>query len=354
MEPAQVADRIEINDVITAYTRAVDTADWEALREVFTADATAQGQVRWDPDVGSLWENAPGRPTGVGAEPRVAVGHADLAGIAQALVDRGPADVAAGRETALDALLRLVDSSLWSVDPFGHVGEEHLSLLIGHPIAVVRAELRLELRERVQDPDLAVVRVPVRLGSLAHWQDGLLGYYVDDDWRTFRPTHVAAAQRARPPAPFLGGIEEVPDIGAFSATARPVEHPFVHPSGLLHVVPGVTYRLTLLMEPGTVVHATAGLVPRKSIGLRRDWQTGLAQLAPTFRFGPVLRDPQQIRMPIAADLGGAWTWTHRTDVDRWAEEEVVHAGHEALLPPDPAVAQEGWLRFTPTEEDSDG
>ncbi|MEZ4470809.1 MAG: hypothetical protein R3F60_08425 [bacterium] len=103
------------------------------------------------------------------------------------------------------------------------------------------------------------------------------------------------------------------------------------------------------------MHATAGLLPRKSIGLRREWLTGLAKLAPTFRFGPVLRDPQQIRMPIAADLGGAWTWTHRTEVDRWAEEEVVHAGHEALLPPDPVVAQEGWLRFTPTEEEgSDG
>ena len=39
MDLAQVADRIAITDVITAYTRAVDTADWGALNAVFTEDA---------------------------------------------------------------------------------------------------------------------------------------------------------------------------------------------------------------------------------------------------------------------------------------------------------------------------
>ncbi|MFS3127370.1 nuclear transport factor 2 family protein [Nocardioides sp. Bht2] len=40
MELTEVADRIEITDVITRYTRAVDTRNWEALhRDVFTADA---------------------------------------------------------------------------------------------------------------------------------------------------------------------------------------------------------------------------------------------------------------------------------------------------------------------------
>jgi hypothetical protein len=78
----------------------------------------------------------------------------------------------------------------------------------------------------------------------------------------------------------------------------------------------------------------------------------LAKMAPTFRFAPVLRDPQQIRMPIPAEIGAAWTWTHRADVDRWAEEEIVHAGHEALLPPDPVTASEGWLKMTPKELDA--
>ena len=35
-----ISDRIEIDDLITTYTRAVDTLDWPRFDTVFTADAT--------------------------------------------------------------------------------------------------------------------------------------------------------------------------------------------------------------------------------------------------------------------------------------------------------------------------
>jgi hypothetical protein len=45
-----VSDRIEIDDLLTRYTRALDTGHWDALDEVFTADAqidyTATGGIR--------------------------------------------------------------------------------------------------------------------------------------------------------------------------------------------------------------------------------------------------------------------------------------------------------------------
>ena len=84
--------------------------------------------------------------------------------------------------------------------------------------------------------------------------------------------------------------------------------------------------------------------------MRREWVTGaLAKLAPTFRFGPVLVDPKHIRMPIAAELNGTWTWDHRTDVITWANDPVTHATQDALLQPDPPVASEGWLQLNPPE-----
>ena len=64
----------------------------------------------------------------------------------------------------------------------------------------------------------------------------------------------------------------------------------------------------------------------------REWVTdALAKIAPTFRFGPVLVDPKHIRMPIAAELNGTWTWDHRTDVITWASDPVTHATQDALL-----------------------
>jgi hypothetical protein len=325
--------------------------------EVFDAEGNAVGQLRHDPDHGAVWELAPGRPTAVGASPREAIPHPEVGAMTAALLALGMADAKAGRVPALLELLRVVDSTRWTIDPFGHVGEEHLALLIGHPIAVVAATIQIEVREPVAGTDVPVTRVPVRLGALSHWQDGLFGYFAAGDYQRFRCAAAAAFARPGGADGFLGPIGAVPDYAArFAADvsgdagATPVVHPYIDTSGVLWVVPGIEVPLLLLLEPHAVVYATTGLLPRKQLGVLREWMApALARMAPTFRFGPVLRDPKQIRMPIPADIGAAWTWTHRADVDRWQEEDVVHAGHEALLPPDPAEASEGWLKLAPKE-----
>ena len=54
--------------------------------------------------------------------------------------------------------------------------------------------------------------------------------------------------------------------------------------------------LTLLVEPHTTVHATMGLLPRKEIGVRREWvAAGLAALAATLPLGPGARQPEADR-----------------------------------------------------------
>lgn len=332
--------------------------------EFFDAAGGALGQLRLHPRLGAEWELAPGRPSTVGGTPGAAIPQSQLAAIAQALVDRGLDDVDEdpGRETALAALLRVIDSTLWTVDPYAATGEEHLSLLIGHPVAVLRAVVRLDVAEPVPDVGNEQVAVPVRLGALTQWKDGLFGYFVGDDFDHFRCVRSEAAELAldSPRNGFLGSVTEarsyygryLDDLAAGDDPGSPVVHPYIDREGLLWLVPGQTHTLTLLVEPHAVVHATAGLLPRKEIGLRREWiADALAAIAPTFRYGPVLRDPREVRMPIAADIGGAWTWTHRADVDVWAEEPVSHDGGEAILPPDPAVAQEGWLRLDLEEEE---
>ncbi len=39
MDLREISDRLEIQDVLTRYTRAIDTGEWDALDSVFTADA---------------------------------------------------------------------------------------------------------------------------------------------------------------------------------------------------------------------------------------------------------------------------------------------------------------------------
>jgi hypothetical protein len=324
--------------------------------EFFDVDGSNLGFVRPQDDSAVMWEEAPGQPSTAGKDPAIAIPNPHAAGIASTLVRWGIADagVPGEQDGALQAILRVIDSTLWSVDPYGHSGDEHLALLVGHPVVIVRARLTLQLEEPIQ-PDLANLTViPVRLGALAHWQDGLFGYFVNDDYTRLFCSDAAAAGLARQIGPgqgFLGPINSVPDqLTNFAANTgkNPITHPYLDTSGSFEMRPNQTVDLTLLMEPNSVVHATAGLLPRKEIGLRRDWTSdALAKLSPTFRFGPVLVDPQRIRMPIPVDLNGTWSWDYRADANTWAELPVTNATQDALLPPDPPSGTEGWLRLSP-------
>jgi hypothetical protein len=39
VDPNEISDRLEIEDLLTRYTRAIDTGEWDRLDEVFTPDA---------------------------------------------------------------------------------------------------------------------------------------------------------------------------------------------------------------------------------------------------------------------------------------------------------------------------
>jgi len=370
-------DATEANDATSPVCGFVLPNHLDGDLQFYAADGVGLGTVRFDggrleaggntvAGAGVVWEDSPGQPTNLGSAPSGTIRDPHLAGIAQGLLDWGVVDAtpdAPAVDTALSSLLRIVDSALWSVDPFGHIGEEHLALLVGHPVAVLRAMIRVEVDEPVT-PDLVQgIRVPVRIGALAHWQDGLLGYFVGEDYRTLHVPDPAAADFARPIGPhegFNGQASTTSDYYTNFATdlgvvaqpgATPVDHPYVDLSGVLWVQPQQDVWLTLLMEPHSVVHATTGFLPRKEIGMRRSWVApGLSRLAPVFRFGPVLVDPKLIRMPIAADIRGTWSWNHRADATTWAEDPIVNSTGDARIPPDPSEGQEGWLKLTPEEE----
>lgn len=363
-------DAAEATDAVSPLCGFVLPNHLDGDLQFHAADGTGLGAVRFDGGLagdgaGVVWEDSPGQPTRIGASPSATITDPHLAGIAQGLLDWGAVDAtpdAPSADTALSALLRIVDASLWSVDPFGHIGEEHLALLVGHPIAVMRALVRVEVDEPVTPDLVRGTRVPVRIGALAHWQDGLLAYFVDDDYRTLHVPDPAAADFARPVGPnqgFNGQASTTSDYYAKFAQdlgveagkgATPVDHPYVDTTGVLWVQPQQDVWLTLLMEPHSVVHATTGFLPRKDIGMRRAWVApGLARLAPVFRFGPVLVDPKVIRMPVAADIRGTWSWSHRSTPTAWADEPIVGSAGDARIPPDPSEGQEGWLKLTPED-----
>ncbi len=329
----------------------------EAL-ELMDGRGTSLGQLQPSDDGRTLeWQGVPGQQEPMGAPPRIT--QPQVASFVNGLLQWGLRDpeLAASddppSETALSALLRMVDATLWSTDPVGRAGSEHLSVIIGHPLALVRAELRLEV-ERGDDSraiytdaraEFERTPFPVRLGELLALDDGLMGYFINDDYARFYPIHESLAPKARPSGPnqgFLGSAAVAPDM-----TPIPVEHPYIDRTPLVHIRPGQRIVLTLLVDPRGAVNVTSGIVPRKKIELMREHiAPALDAMALTFRVGPVLVDPDTIRMPLPAEIKGGWTWVRKVNVTTWQEDPVVKATQDALLPDVPALLSEGWLKIS--------
>lgn len=333
--------------------------------EIFDATGTSRGALRAADDGGLVFEAAPGVPTTLGRSPLQVLGNPALAGLVQGLLDWGLSDATAGRaEGVLSALLRLIDVARWSVDPGGHGVDDHLGPLVGRPIAVLAARAWLEVTE-ADLPRLQSLALPLRLGAVSNLQDGLYGAFVDGDYRALRAPGALAAL-AREHGPGRGYLQQAALVAGFHQRfaedlasdgdadgESPIVHPFIVRDHPITLHPGRAVRLTLLCEPYSLVHATTGILPRKEIGMRRDWLApGLSRLAPTFRFGPVLVDPKQVRLPVSRESRGAWSWAHRLDETTWSEEAVAEAASQTAAVGTTVTASEGWLRFVPPDEET--
>ena len=143
---------------------------------------------------------------------------------------------------------------------------------------------------------------------------------------------------------FLGTVDEAKEFGETLPTV-PISAGYVSGDATITIRPGQTRTLTLLLLPGHGVHATSGVVPRKRLELSRSWiAEPLGRIVPSFRVGPVLVDPEAIRMPPISAIGPAQAWTRRVTPASWRDDPIAAASDVARLPDSPAQAQEGWVR----------
>jgi hypothetical protein len=346
--------------------------------EVHAVDGSPLGELLHDPVAGSvIWEIAAGRAGPADAGPSFGLAPAEqpLGLLAAGLV---AADTAArtaggaGQESPLSALLRAIDTTLWSVDTFAQLGSEHVAGMVGRPIAVVRCQLRLDLLPEddldLSNPDraaeraaaeqaLAAVAFPVRVGELTRSDDGVLGFFVDDDYSRYRLVDKAIAELAREAGRNRGQLGLLGQSPTLPPT-DPITHPYIAAADsddtlLLHL--GQTVTLTLLLVPTGKVYLTSGIVPRETLQLARDWVApGLAALAPTLRTGPLLvetdlNDKQQVRLPKVSVYGTNQAFLWRDTPASWRTDAILAATQTALLPDTAAAFRDGWIRAVPEQ-----
>lgn len=348
--------------------------------EVFGADGAPIGELLHEPvDGGVMWEIAPGRlgPADAGPGFELPVAQQSLALLANGLIAADAAGRAAGTasESALSAMLRAIDTTLWNIDALASLGTEHVAGLVGRPIAVVRAQLRLELMPP-EDVDLsdaataaeweaaasaaAAYAFGVRVGEVTRSDDGILGFFVDDDYSRFRLVDkaisgvAADAGRSRGQLGLYGEVIGMPP-------ADPLTHPYIagtDDADTLQLHVGQTVTLTLLMHPAGEANLTSGMLPRRALALARNWVgPGLAAIAPSLRTGPVLVETDldadaQVRLPKISVFGNDQNFLWRDTPGSWRTDAILAATQSALLPDSPAEFREGWIRVAPPEQEA--
>lgn len=339
--------------------------------EVFDAQGYPVGQLLHEPLSGAVtWEGAPGTPSPLGELPERMIPNQSVAAMISGLLRRDAVDRTSGKikdEDCLSALLRVIDTTTWTIDPFGTSGPEYLGMLIGRPIAIVRAVVKLDIRDDSADyglgDDARAKRAAafasftgcsfeVKLGALTRSQDGLLGYFVDDNYSQFHPVHPQVLRDAIKSGPRMGYLGSMEEAAQFHAEAdkqsEEIEQAYVSHDPTIDITAGRARILTLLMVPDASVHVTSGILPRKSLSLLREWlDEPLKRILPSLRVGPVLVDPDTIRMPKPVYLGTDQLWTRRDSATSWRDDPIVAATQEAILPKGSAEAQEGYIRVRP-------
>jgi hypothetical protein len=220
------------------------------------AEGRNLGRLVPDPDTGTAWEEDPGLPAALGRQPSRLIENPTLGALGDGVLGFDTAHAGsnggAPDETALAAMLRTLDTTRAAVDTTGLAGDTHLSLLVGRPVSVLRARLTLEVHDEAGEHANARTSVAVRLGSLAHLDDGLLGYFAREDFTRLHAIDPAVTDTAPQTA-------------------------FVDPTGVIWVQPGRPVELALLVAPG----ASCGSRPaccrrRRSASAASGWTRGWA------------------------------------------------------------------------------
>jgi hypothetical protein len=339
--------------------------------EVFATDGTPIGELSHDAITGAvMWETAPGRPIPPDAGPFAGLSAtqtpiADVAaGVLLADV-AGRAIVGSLGTSALTAMLRAIDTTLWTIDTYAALGSPSIAGLMGRPVAVVRATIKLEVPHDSNEVSIAHIggaaarqavfaavadmRLPFRLGALERSDDALLGFYVGNDFTHLHLVDKVVQSQATASGRLTGALGQLGAV--IDLTAVPLTHPYIVAEDELWIHPCQTIALTLLMLPAGRVHVTSGLLPRKALSLAEDWvRVGLKTMSPSVRVGPVLVDPTEIRLPMIRAMGPRQRFTRRTGPLTWRDDPITSATQAAYLPRMPHEAQEGWVRVAPADD----
>jgi hypothetical protein len=251
----------------------------------------------------------------------------------------------------LENFLACLNNALENIDPENFAQHESIALLMGRPIAVVRASVNLELqglpainqdwnvfRQEMQhnssmkdrDTDnFDHVQFPIRIGEFKQFNDGVIGYWKEDAQGEYEDNIFYSQQ---------GDIAESRYIE--TQMYDPKTNPEVNPKGnpedksdkskeqdaplyIEQSIKSDPQILTMLVDPRCVFHATSGILPSKVINIPPEQYTeALKNIKVTFLMAPILTDKDQFYLPLLSEPGYDWSWLEKKG-SIWSEITMI-------------------------------
>jgi hypothetical protein len=329
-------------------------ADGGPIGSLFVAGDDSQAGSR------IIWQGAPGNDRDIDQnieqDAVLAAAHPELRKLALQLGNTGSVD-------NFKAFYSAVDGAHGSISPANAATDAGLAVLVGRPVALVQAALRLDLRgtpwlsqnqaclqndnEWVDtDAGLTGVEFPVVLGDLDRLDDGLIGYFRGKagggfDLGTFFSE--AAAQGA------TGAVVQPTQSTLLVAPGPQLPPPPPAPAP----PPPEALRVMMLVDPRAPVHAISGILPTQSLLVPPDLaSSAMSSLEFSIQAAPVLRTSGGLALPTPSENGFQIAFLEQIKVGAdplwFAQPEIAPSVAGAMWSYTPQTLTEGWLRFNPS------
>lgn len=272
------------------------------------------------------------------------------------------------RTDFLENFLKTLNSALETIDPEAFAQHQGLALLIGRPIALVRAKVNLELQgpPAVNQSDKAMeddvrqnnsqrrtdsftkVKFPIRIGEHNQLDDGLVGYWIEEPNGTYKENTFYAPQSS---------YVEHHKIKTLYENKKDEETNKTTPVNLVQTLePNTAHTLAMLIDPRSKVHASCGVLPSKAIQIPPEqFQAALEAIQVVFFTGPILSDSKQLNVTLPEETGYAWTWCAKDgdakdgdakDGNRWSKtDKIGKFSSQATFSTSSQKIYEGWLEL---------
>lgn len=322
---------------------------------------TSEGKVLGSIDEDSRWRTFPGNR---GPILPADIANPHLARMVQWLCDQG--------EAFLADFLSALDLAQENIEPENYAQHQALALLMGQPLALVRADVRLQLQEppAVNVSQLQVqadveawhryqaagaqgpppprhtfgfeqVQVSLRLGEFHRLNDGLAGYWVEADDGRYGDAFYALQTG---PTPSMS--TRIQTRQAANSEDQD-ESQF-----LLSLSFGDTVKLSLLIDPRAPIHAATGVLPVAALSIPQEqYAAALQRLQVAFLTAPVLAPELGMELSLPTEPGYDWSWV-QLDGQHWSTisaqgligrhqlRGLFGSGVDAVWA---ALLQQGWL-----------